>query len=220
VVRILVTAGPTREFLDDVRFLSNPSSGKMGFSVAAAGAQAGHQVTLVTGPVTLPDPPGVEVVRVVSADEMAQECLSRFTGCDAVVMTAAVSDYRPKERLEGKLKKGAEPMRLELVPTTDILAQMGKRKKKQVLVGFALEAEVLVGLAPGADRARQNATAKLAAKNLDYIVLNSPEAFASETISCSVIDKAGKIRPYSAISKKALAHEIINLLETSHCETS
>jgi phosphopantothenoylcysteine decarboxylase/phosphopantothenate--cysteine ligase len=218
-VRILVTAGPTREFLDDIRFLSNPSSGKMGFSVAAAGAQAGHEVTLVTGPAALPDPPGVEVVRVVSADEMAQECLSRFAGCDAVVMTAAVCDYRPKERLEGKLKKGAEPMRLELVPTTDILAQMGKQKKKQVLVGFALEAEVLAGLAPGADR-RQNALAKLSAKNLDYIVLNSPEAFAEDVVSCEILDRQGHGKRHERVSKHELAREIINLLETSHCGTS
>lgn len=207
---MLVTAGPTREFIDDVRFLSNPSSGKMGFSAAAACAKAGHEVVLVSGPVSLADPHGVEVVRVVSADQMAGECLARFPDCDAVVMTAAVCDYTPKERVSGKLKKKAQALRLDLVPTTDILAEMGKLKKKQVLIGFALEVQ----------DARESALKKLAAKNLDYIVLNSPETFAAETITCSVIDRAGRIRPYNAISKEALADEIVKLLESGHCETS
>lgn len=219
-MKILVTAGPTREFLDEVRFLSNPSSGKMGFEVAGACAGAGHGVTLVSGPVSLPDPPGVEVLRVVSADEMARACLDRFDDCDAVVMTAAVGDYRPKQRFEGKLKKKNDALQLDLVPTTDILAEMGRRKKSQILVGFALEAELRVEHSPGADGARRNATAKLVAKNLDYIVLNSPETFASETISCSVIDRAGKISPYSAIAKKALAREIVKLLESCYRGTS
>jgi phosphopantothenoylcysteine decarboxylase/phosphopantothenate--cysteine ligase len=209
-MKILVTAGPTREYLDDVRFLSNPSSGRMGFSVAEAAAQAGHEVVLVSGPVSLSDPPGVDVVRVVSAEEMARECLSRFDDCDAVVMTAAVCDYSPRERFEGKLKKGEDTLILELVPTTDILKEMGRRKNKQVLVGFALEVQ----------DSRQNAADKLARKNLDYIVLNSPDAFASEAVSCSVIDGAGNITPYSAISKKALAGEIVKLLESGHCGTS
>jgi len=202
-VKILITAGPTREFLDDVRFLSNPSSGKMGFEVASTAAQAGHETVMVTGPVALPGPPGVEVVRVTSAEEMAEACLSRFSGCDAVVMTAAVCDYRPKERFRGKLKKKAQALNLELVPTTDILAEMGRRKEKQVLFGFALEVKA----------ARVNAVSKLASKNLDYIVLNSPESFAEDKMSCEIIDRQGRGRRREGISKRKLAREIIGILE-------
>jgi phosphopantothenoylcysteine decarboxylase/phosphopantothenate--cysteine ligase len=209
-VKILVTAGPTREFLDDVRFLSNPSSGKMGFEVALAAADAGHEAVLVSGPAALPDPPGVEVVRVISAEEMAEACLSRFPDCDAVIMTAAVCDYRAKERLKGKLKKKAQTLNLELTPTTDILAEMGKRKAKQVLVGFALEVSA----------ARINAVSKLAAKNLDYIVLNSPDSFAEDRMSCEIIDRHGRGKHRERISKRNLARELIKLLEKKGRGTS
>ena len=107
-MRILVTAGPTREYLDDVRFLSNASSGSMGFCVAEAAARAGHEVVLVSGPVSLKDPPDCHTVRVTSAEEMARECFRRFEGCDAVVMTAAVCDYRPAQRASGKIKKDSD----------------------------------------------------------------------------------------------------------------
>lgn len=204
-VRILVTAGPTREFIDDVRFLSSPSSGRVGYEVAGAAAEKGHEVVLVSGPAALPDPTAVTVVHVVSADEMASECLSRFEDCDAVIMAAAVCDYKPEQRFSGKLEKKKEPLPLTLAPTTDILAQMGRRKKKQVLVGFALE----VG------DARRNAAAKLAAKNLNYIVVNSPETFASETISCMVIDRNGEVTQFDTVTKKTLAGEIVKLIEAA-----
>lgn len=202
-MKILVTAGPTREFIDEVRFLSNPSSGKMGFEVATAAAQAGHETVLVTGPAAIPDPPSVEVIRIISAEEMAKACLSRFPECDAVVMTAAVCDYRPKERFQGKLKKSEQNLNLELVRTTDILAEMGSRKEKQVLFGFALEAKAV----------RVNAVSKLASKNLDYIVLNSPESFAEDKISCEIIDRQGRGMRRKGISKRKLAREMITILE-------
>jgi phosphopantothenoylcysteine decarboxylase/phosphopantothenate--cysteine ligase len=202
-LNIIVTAGPTREFLDDVRFLSNPSSGKMGYEIAEAAAKAEHDVVLVSGPVALAGPAGVETVRVVSAEEMARECLSRFDRCDAAVMTAAVCDYRPREKHAGKLKKTGGPFILELVPTTDILAEMGARKKGHLLVGFALEVQ----------DARKNAIAKLTAKNLDFIVLNSPDSFASDTISCEIIGRQGKTMPFNAVTKRAFAAEIVKLLE-------
>lgn len=202
-MRILVTAGPTREFLDDVRFLSNPSSGRMGFCVAEAAVQAGHEVILVSGPVSLEGPQGCRTVRVTSAEEMARECFLHFADCDAVIMTAAVCDYRPKDRAPGKLKKGSAGLVLELERTPDILEELGRRKTTQRLVGFALEVQ----------DARRNAAGKFARKNLDYIVLNAPETFGSEKISCEIMGTRGSVGRFENITKQSLAREIIRLLE-------
>jgi phosphopantothenoylcysteine decarboxylase/phosphopantothenate--cysteine ligase len=161
--RILVTAGPTHEPIDPVRFIGNRSSGRMGYQVAAEAATRGATVTLVAGPVALPDPPGVEVVRVETAEEMAKEVFDRFAGVDAVVMAAAVADWRTDEAADAKLKKDDGPPNLRLQPTTDILATLGKRKEGQVLVGFAAEA---------ADDPEPEGRRKLAEKNLDLLVAN------------------------------------------------
>ena len=162
-VKLLVTAGPTREPLDAVRFLSNRSSGRMGYAVAEAAARRGAEVTLVSGPTALPAPPACEVVRVETAEEMRAEVLRRFPECEVLVAAAAVADYAPEERARGKLKKGTGSLRISLRPTPDILAECGKlRKKGQFLVGFAAETEDLLA----------NARKKLAAKNLDMIVAN------------------------------------------------
>jgi len=159
--RFLITAGPTREALDPVRFLSNHSSGKMGYALARAAAEQGADVTLVTGPVSLPPPAGVQVVRVTTAQEMLEAVLDRFEGIDVVVKAAAVADYRPAAASSQKIKKGGE-LSISLVKNPDILAELGRRKKKQLLVGFAAETE----------NVRQNAQSKLAAKSLDLIVAN------------------------------------------------
>src|SRR5436189_33002 len=140
-MRVLVTAGPTREYLDAVRFLSNASSGKMGFACATAAARAGHDVTLITGPVALPDPAGIRTVRVTSADEMYRAVMKAYPRIDAAIMTAAVGDYKPAERFTGKLQKQAETLTLRLVRTRDILKEMGRRKGSRILVGFALEVQ-------------------------------------------------------------------------------
>ena len=162
-VKLLVTAGPTREPLDAVRFLSNRSSGRMGYAVAEAGARRGAKVTLVSGPTALPAPHGCEVVPVETADEMRAEVLRRFPGCQVLVAAAAVADYAPQEPARGKLKKGTRSLRISLRPTPDILAECGKLKKKnQFLVGFAAETEDLLA----------NARRKLSAKKLDVIVAN------------------------------------------------
>jgi len=203
-MRILVTAGPTREFIDSVRFISNPSSGRMGFEVACAAEKFGHRVVLISGPVELAAPEGIEFVKVISAQDMARECLSRFPGCDAVVMTAAVCDYKPVNRESGKIKKTPGRLRLDLVRTVDILARMGMQKENQVLVGFALE----VG------DGRENALAKLASKNLDFIVLNSPQTFASETISCWIFGRGGGSKEYRNVTKGFLAEEIVKMIES------
>jgi phosphopantothenoylcysteine decarboxylase / phosphopantothenate---cysteine ligase len=159
----LITAGPTREHLDPVRFLSNGSSGRMGYALAAAAARRGWKVDLVSGPVALPPPQGVTVHRVVSAAEMFAACARRFPACDLFIAVAAVADYRPKVRARRKLRKRGRAVRLELVPTVDILKTLAARKRPgQIVVGFAAETHRLLAAA----------RRKLAAKRLDWIVAN------------------------------------------------
>jgi phosphopantothenoylcysteine decarboxylase/phosphopantothenate--cysteine ligase len=160
--RILVTAGPTYEPIDAVRFVGNRSSGKMGFAVAREASKRGAAVTLVAGPTHLPDPPGVEVIRVETAEEMRDALLARFDRADAVVKAAAVADWRPKEHVDGKLKKEAGAPDLHLEPTPDILRELGERKGARVLVGFAAETDDL----------EATGRTKLREKRLDLIVVN------------------------------------------------
>ncbi len=161
--RVLVTAGPTREHVDPVRFLSNPSTGTMGFAIAEEAARRGADVTLVAGPVGLETPPGVTRIDVTTAREMRDATVAHAERADLVVMTAAVADYAPAEPQAHKLKKTADDLTLRLVRTPDILAELGQAKKTgQVLVGFAMETR----------DGRENARAKLVRKNLDAIVLN------------------------------------------------
>lgn len=200
-MRILVTAGPTREYLDDVRFLSNPSSGKMGFACAKAARAAGHRVTLVTGPVELPDPPGVKVVRVTSADEMHRAAMKAYAGADAVIATAAVSDYKPARRVRGKIKKGRGGRTLRLVRTPDILEEMGRRKGGRVLIGFALES----AYGPA------NALEKLRRKNLDSVVLNAPSSFGSDRMDATIYHADGTGDAFRGISKESLARLLVQL---------
>ena len=194
-MRVLVTAGPTREYLDDVRFLSNPSSGKMGFACAVAAARAGHAVTLVTGPVALPDPPGVTTVRVVSADDMYRAVMKAYATSDAVIMTAAVGDYRPARRVDGKLKKSSRTLTLRLVRTRDILKALGARKGKRILIGFALEVQDAV----------HQAMLKYKKKKLDYIVLNAPKSFAADRMDCDVYREGAVAKSFRGASKQAVA---------------
>jgi phosphopantothenoylcysteine decarboxylase / phosphopantothenate---cysteine ligase len=201
-VRVLVTAGPTREYLDAVRFLSNASSGKMGFACAAAAARAGHDVTLVTGPVSLPDPKGVRTVRVVSADDMYRAVMKVYPRIDAAIMTAAVGDYRPAERFAGKLKKKSETLTLQLVRTRDILKEMGRKKGKRVLVGFALEVQDAV----------HQALVKYKKKNLDYVVLNTPRTFASDRMDCQVYREGAVVKRFKGATKDAVARWIVGVL--------
>lgn len=162
-LRCLLTAGPTREHLDPVRFLSNGSSGKMGYALAAAAAERGWQTDLVSGPVALPPPPGVRVHSVVSAAEMFAACEPLFPACDLFIAVAAVADYRPKEVSARKQKKKGDMLTLELVPTIDILRTLGARKAPhQTVVGFAAETHDVEGYA----------RRKLVEKNLDWIVAN------------------------------------------------
>ena len=202
---VLVTAGPTREYFDPVRFISNPSSGKMGYAVAEAARDRGARVVLVSGPTHLPDPWGVEVVRVERAQEMYEAMLTRFDEADAVVMAAAVADWRPAETAPEKTPKQAGVNTVELVPTPDILAELGRRKKTgQVLVGFAMETQ----------QGRERARAKLEKKRLDLIALNFPtraqSAFGSEFNEVELIDPSGHVEVTGLRSKRDVADRILD----------
>lgn len=201
-MRILVTAGPTREYLDAVRFLSNPSSGKMGFACAVAAARAGHDVTLVTGPVALPDPPGLRTVRVESAEEMYRAVMKAYPQAEAVVMTAAVGDYRPAERFAGKLKKSSRPLTLKLVRTRDILKALGARKGRRILIGFALEVQDAV----------HQAKLKYEKKKLDYIVLNGPASFAADRMNADVYRGGALAKSFRGATKAAVARWLVGVL--------
>ena len=140
-MRILITAGPTREYIDDVRFLSNASSGRMGYALAAAALRAGHAVELVTGPVDLDPPAGCRVHRIETTDQLRESCVRLFPECDGVIATAAVCDYRPKQRISGKITKTGQPIVLELTETSDVLAELGAQRGHRWVMGFALESQ-------------------------------------------------------------------------------
>jgi phosphopantothenoylcysteine decarboxylase/phosphopantothenate--cysteine ligase len=201
-VRVLVTAGGTREALDPVRFIGNRSSGKMGYAMAEAAARRGAEVVLVTT-VDRPVPPGVaDVVRVESAAEMADAVLGRYDRVDVVVMAAAVADFRPKVSAPEKIKKAAGPPEIVLEPTTDILAELGRKKFMQFLVGFAAETERLV----------EQAAAKMAAKRVDLMVANDVTApgsgFEVETNRAVLIAPDGTARQLPQMPKIELADAI------------
>lgn len=202
-MRVLITGGPTHEYLDRVRCLTNPSTGRMGMELARAARRRGHQVTLVTGPTVLPDPPGVRVVRVVCAVEMAGAVKRAYGACDAMIGSAAVSDYRPERVVDDKIKKGPKRMALKLVRNPDILATCGKSKGRRVLVGFALE--VRCGL--------ENAAEKLRRKNLDLVVLNSPESFGSREIGPTFLTPDGREEPLPRMTKARLSDRIVKFIE-------
>lgn len=198
---ILVTAGPTREAVDPIRFFSNRSSGKMGFAVAEAAHQAGAAVTLVTGPVTLEAPQGVTLVRVTSAEEMRQAVITRFENADAVIKAAAVSDYRPEQASANKIKKQDGPLLIRMVRNPDILLELGKTKKNQVLVGFAAETEKL----------EEHAMEKLAKKNVDLLVANdAAHGFGGDTNLVTFYFSDGTKQTFDKMTKKNVAVHILS----------
>ncbi|MBL7141332.1 MAG: phosphopantothenoylcysteine decarboxylase [Planctomycetes bacterium] len=199
-MRFLITAGPTREYLDPVRYFSNASTGRMGAALAEAARGAGHHVTLVLGPVEAELPPVDELVRVVSAQEMFNAVAARFGECDAFLAAAAVADYRPEVRASEKIKKGEGGLTLDFEPTPDILAEMARRRRPgQVLVGFCLESEDL------AARARE----KLAAKGLDLVVANGPAAIGADRQDALLIASDGACERLSGVTKADLARRIL-----------
>lgn len=210
----LVTAGPTREYVDPVRFLSNESSGRMGFSIAEALARRGHRVVLVAGPVNLPTPRGVERVDVVTAREMLAALRARWRTADALYMAAAVADWRPARRRAGKWRAkdgGAARTRLDLVRNPDVLATLtgGRHSPRRTVVAFALET------GDGLRRAR----AKLAAKGADWIVLNSPAALNAERSSVAVLGRSNLVFELGLRAKSAIAERLADLLELDEADS-
>ena len=202
-MRMLVTAGPTREFFDTVRFISNPSSGKMGYAIASEAANRGHTVVLVSGPVALPSPSGVRVIPVVSAAAMFEESRTAFEGCDAAVMTAAVCDYRPSRTLEHKLKKRSRPRPITLVPTRDIAAELGRAKGNRVLVGFAMEDQ----------NHHAHAEAKLHKKRCDAMVLNGIANVGGDRAEVEILRASGGWSPPMRGTKAKIASRVVDLVE-------
>jgi len=204
-LRILITAGPTREAIDPVRYLSNRSSGKMGYALAAAAARHGR-VTLVSGPVALAAPRPAKLIRVVTAREMARAVLRESRNADVIIQCAAVADFKPARVPKHKIKKTGRALSLKLVPAVDILATLGRRKKRgQLLVGFAAETRGL----------RKNALAKLRHKNLDYIVANpvgrKGAGFDADANEALVIGSSGFEIRFPRMTKVRLARKLISI---------
>ncbi|MHC5163475.1 MAG: phosphopantothenoylcysteine decarboxylase domain-containing protein [Planctomycetota bacterium] len=201
-LNILITAGGTREYIDPVRFISNASSGRMGYALARAAIRAGHRVTLITAPTALRPPKAATVVPVVTSDEMFKAVKANFEQCDCLIMAAAVSDYKPASHSKTKIKKEKTVLSLNLKPTTDILKWAGRNKRTgQILVGFALEdTDVLLA----------NAEKKLKAKKLDMIIANAPAAIAAEKSTLHIKTKTSDWQVHKDVSKTTSAKRILN----------
>jgi phosphopantothenoylcysteine decarboxylase / phosphopantothenate---cysteine ligase len=197
--KLLITAGPNREPLDPVRYLSNRSSGKMGYALARAAVRRGAEVTLVSGPTALEPPAGARVIAVTTAAEMRDAVLREFAHCTGIVMAAAVTDYRPVTVAERKIKRGKAPVELRLEPNPDILNELGRQKDGKFLIGFAAETEELTA----------NAEKKLREKNLDMIVANNVaeagSGFDGDTNIATILDRTGAKRSLPLMSKDELA---------------
>ena len=210
-MRILVTAGPTREYIDTVRFISNASSGRMGCAVACAAVRAGHDVTLLLGP-------GVaegliedlrdrcEIVPFVSVGDLKRELTALFADCDALVMTAAVGDFSPDRTLPTKLHRSAGPVTLRLFPTEDVVASVAaSRREDQTVVTFAVEDGPL-------EQIEAKARSEMAAKGADFVVVNTPEAIDAEASDACILARRGQGLPWGRRTKRALAEQIVRLL--------
>ncbi|QHT69739.1 bifunctional phosphopantothenoylcysteine decarboxylase/phosphopantothenate--cysteine ligase CoaBC [Rhodocytophaga rosea] len=215
--KALITAGPTCEDIDPVRYISNHSTGKMGYALAETLAQSGAHVTLVSGPASIPLPthPLISLVKVRSAHEMHQACLKYFPESDIAVFAAAVADYTPKVKAEQKIKKKEDTFAIELVKTVDIAAALGKEKQAhQLMIGFALETE----------NEMQHAQGKLQSKNLDMIVLNSLNdagaAFGHDTNKITIIHRSGQTQTFPLKSKTAVAQDIVEVITEQVAKTS
>jgi phosphopantothenoylcysteine decarboxylase/phosphopantothenate--cysteine ligase len=202
--RILVTAGPTREPIDPVRFITNLSSGKMGYALARMARRRGADVALVSGPSFLPPPRGVRLVSVSSAVQMHDAVMERYADADVIIKAAAVADYRPAEPSGSKIKKGKGPLTLRLERNPDIIAALGGKKGRKILVGFAMETEDLL------ERARQ----KMKDKNMDLIVANDLSrkgaGFEGDTNVISILDREGGLQDLPLMDKKDAADRILD----------
>jgi len=205
---VLVTAGPTQEPLDPVRYITNLSSGKMGYALATAARHRGASVTLISGPCAMPAPPGVKIINVRTALEMHEAVMKNFTKATVIVKAAAVADYRPESVSEEKIKKSKGLAGIRLVPNPDIIAEIGAKKTRGILVGFAMETQELLA----------NARLKLARKKMDMIVANSLReegaGFGTDTNIVTIIDSNGKEIRLDKMTKSQVAHRILDHVKT------
>jgi phosphopantothenoylcysteine decarboxylase/phosphopantothenate--cysteine ligase len=205
--KCLISAGPTREWIDPVRFISNPSSGKMGYSLARQARDRNFEVQLISGPVSLDAPSGISIEKVETAEEMRLAMHTNFPSADLIIMCAAVCDHRPQVRQFEKIKKDVFPNEINFVPTTDILMELGKIKKEsQILVGFAAETE----------NWEQNALIKMKQKNLDWIALNDVSqkniGFGSDQNEITMFSSSQKKVKFDRASKEILAKKMLELI--------
>ena len=205
-MKILITAGATREMLDPVRFLSNLSTGRMGYALTEVAQKRGHKVILISTPTNLKPPTKVKFISVVSALQMQAEVKKYFSDVDCLIMTAAVSDYRPVKIAKQKIKR-AKTLVLKLSQNPDILFDLGKKKGNKILVGFSLESQDWL----------KNSRKKLLKKNLDFIVANkiskTKNPFGENKISVAILDKEGDIERFNNIAKKKLAEMVVKKVE-------
>ena len=205
MARILITSGPTRQYLDPVRYLSNASSGKMGRCLAAAAIDNGHEVVVISGPVEIEYPKAATVVPVVTTEQMLAAALDQFPSCDGLIGAAAPCDYRPAEVAVQKLAKSGQGLRLDLVETEDIVATLGQMKRDdQWTVGFALETE----------DAHHRAITKLYCKQCDLIVLNGPAAIDANETDVQILTKDGTVLCHAQGTKQSAAAKIIQVIQS------
>jgi len=212
-MHFLITAGGTREYLDPVRFISNASSGRMGYALARAALKAGHKVTLITAPTNLRKPAGAKVLDVETSAQMFTAVKTNYEKCNCLVMAAAVSDYTPAKISKAKIKKSSEGLTIKLKPTTDILKWAGKNKgrsegksskaRKRIVVGFALEDRNL----------RPNAEKKLTEKNVDMIIANTPTAIGANISTVQIKTAGGEWITVKSADKNTIARKIIRFIE-------
>ncbi len=204
MARILITSGPTRQYIDPVRYLTNASSGRMGCALAKSAIALGHEVVIVSGPVHIQYPAAARVVSVVSTQEMLEACRQEFDTCDGLIGTAAPCDYRPQQVAAQKIAKTGEPLLLQLIETPDIVASLGTHKRAtQWLVGFALETN---------DR-HIRAMVKLEKKSCDLMVLNGPQAIDADSSHVEVLDRHGQIIVSLEGPKETVADAILRVIQ-------
>ena len=205
-MRFVVTGGPTREEIDPVRFVSNRSSGKMGYAIAEAALAAGHEVILISGPARIAPPPRAKFISITTSDELYDAVHRAVRGCDVLVMCAAVSDYKPAATATRKMKKRKSPFALKLIPTRDILASLPKENRRYLVVGFAAETHDL----------KINAQKKLRAKNCDIIVANdvsrTDSGMESDENEVVIFSRSGESEKISRASKQVIGRELVKII--------
>ena len=210
MARILITSGPTRQYLDPVRYLTNASSGRMGRALVEAAVEHGHEVAVISGPVSVTYPDKAQVIDVVTTDELLDACQREFPSCDGVIAAAAPCDYKPVKIQTQKIAKTGDPLTLHLIETPDVIATLGENKRpKQWMVGFALETE---------DQ-HFRALVKLEKKSCDLMVLNGPEAMDSLENSVEIIDQAGTVLRSVSGAKAEVAQSIFAVIQQRLIDT-